>query len=126
MTDHTSSTKKMKGFHKLLLIAGVVAIVVFEAFCGWKVHGLSEQQKEYKLDYAFANNVQYGLLSVDVWREQVVSAASSEIRQYRLSPEQQAELRKEINQLLNTLVAHAFEIINRPQKSIGGKLKKLA
>jgi hypothetical protein len=84
------------------------------------------QQKQHKLDYAFVNNVAYGLLSVDIWRDQVIAAASSEIKQYRLSPEQQAELRKEINQLLRTLVTHAFEIINRPQKSIGGKLKKLA
>ncbi|MDB5210607.1 MAG: paraquat-inducible protein [Sediminibacterium sp.] len=110
---------------KWLLITGITVILIIEGLCGFKVYHLSTQQKEYKLDYAFVNNVQYGLLSVDVWREQVIAAASSEIRQYRLTPEQQAELRKEINQLLRTLVAHAFEIINKPQKSIGGKLKKL-
>jgi len=111
---------------KILLIAGVAIILAAESLCGLKVHDLSARQKACKLDYAFANNVQYGLLSVNVWRDQVVSAASSEISQYRLSPEQQKELRKEIDQLLTTLIDHAFEIINRPQKSIGGKLKKLA
>jgi hypothetical protein len=119
-------TRKNTALHRILLIAGVAVLLAIEVLCGLKVHDLSARQKDYKLDYAFVNNVAYGLLSVDVWRDQIVSAASAEIRQYRLSPEQQKELRKEINQLLNTLVAHSFEIINRPQKSIGGKLRKLA
>ncbi len=107
------------------MIAGVVILLIMESLFGIKVHSLSAEQKAYKLDYALVNNVSYGLLSVDVWREQIVSAASAEIREYRLSPEQQAELRKEIDQLLRTLIAHAFDIINQPQKSLGGKLKKL-
>ncbi|MES2373989.1 MAG: paraquat-inducible protein A [Bacteroidota bacterium] len=124
--DTHFSHKQASPIIKWLLIAGVSAMLIIEVICGMRVQKLSKQQKEYKLDYAFVNNVAYGLLSVDIWRDQVIAAASSEISQYRLSPEQQKELRKEINQLLRTLVAHAFEIINRPQKSIGGKLKKLA
>src|ERR1700741_1458539 len=85
---------------KWLLITGVSVILIIEGLCGAKVHTLSAEQKEYKLDYAFVNNVQYGLLSVNIWRGQVISAVSSEVRQYKLSPEQQAELRKEIDQLL--------------------------
>jgi hypothetical protein len=126
MTAEPRSSKKAIPVAKWLLIAGVLVILIIEALCGLRVQKLSTQQKEYKLDYAFVNNVAYGLLSVDIWRDQVIAAASSEIRQYRLSPEQQVELRKEIDQLLRALVAHAFEIINKPQKSLGGKLKKLA
>ncbi|NCI50940.1 paraquat-inducible protein A [Sediminibacterium roseum] len=111
--------------YKLLLIAGVGILLFIEVLCGLKVRDLSAAQKEYNSSYAEVINVSYGLLSVDVWREQIVSAARQEIGQYRLTPEQQVELRKEINQLLRTLVAHAFEVINRPQKSIGGKLRKL-
>ncbi len=125
MTADTLSHKQATGLTRWLLIAGVSVILIIEGLFGFRVHSLSSQQKQYKLDYAIVNNVQYGLLSVDIWREQVIVAASSEIRQYRLSPEQQAELRKEIDQLLRTLVAHAFEIINKPQTSLGGKLKKL-
>ena len=121
----SDQTKKLPAYAKPLLIAGVIVILVIEALCGFKVRSLSAEQKHLNLDYALVNNISYGLLSVDVWRDHIVSAASSEIRQYRLSPEQQAELRKEIDQLLRTLVAHAFEIINKPQKSLGGKLKKL-
>jgi hypothetical protein len=125
MSAESTSSKQVSTLTKWLLIGGVSVILIIEGLCGLKVHSLSVQQKEYKLDYAFVNNVQYGLLSVDIWRDQVIAAASLEIGQYRLSPEQQAELRKEIDQLLRTLVAHAFEIINKPQKSLGAKLKKL-
>lgn len=125
MTTSTQLPKKNPVLNKILLLTGVVIILLIESFCGLKVHSLSQEQKEYKLDYAFVNNVAYGLLSVDIWRDQVVAAASSEIKQYRLSPEQQQELRKEIDQLMRALVTHAFEIINKPQKSLGAKLKKL-
>jgi len=125
MTVDTRSPKQTTTLAKWLLIIGVSVILIIEGLCGNKVHSLSAQQKEYKLDYAFVNNVQYGLLSADIWREQIITAVSSEVKQYKLSPEQQAELRKEIDQLLRTLIAHAFGIINRPQKNLGAKLKKL-
>lgn len=123
MTDAQPPRKPL--LNKLLLIAGVGILLVIESLCGLKVHELSVEQKRYNSSYAEVHNISYELLSVDVWREQIVSAASAEIKQYRLTPEQQKELRKEINQLLRTLIAHAFDVINRPQKSIGGKLRKL-
>ena len=90
MTADTFTPEKNTTLHKILLITGMAVVLLIEGLCGWKVHQLSEEQKTHKLDYAFVNNVQYGLLSVDIWREQVIAAASSEIKQYRLSPEQQA------------------------------------
>jgi hypothetical protein len=54
-----------------LLVAVVGILLLVEAWCGYQVHGLSEKRKEYKMDYAFVNNVSFGLLSVDVWRDQV-------------------------------------------------------
>ncbi len=113
-------------FVKFLLITGVVVLLLIEAWCGYQVHKLSGKREEYKMAYAFVNNVSFGLLSVDVWRDQVVAAASGEIGEFSLSPEQKEDLRKQINQQLNGLVDQAFQAIDKPQKSIGGKLKKLA
>ena len=66
MSDKTHTPR----YVKLLLIAGVSLLLLIEAWCGFRVHELSEEQKHYKVDYAFVNNVSYGLLSVDAWREQ--------------------------------------------------------
>ena len=111
-------------YAKLLLIVGVSLLLLLEAWFGFRVHELSEEQKQYKIDYAFVNNVSYGLLSVDAWRDQVVSAIKKEAGDFRLTPEQQKELRKEIHQVLLAVVDHAFEVINRKQTSLRGKLRK--
>ncbi len=126
MTGQKNSTVNAPAFVKPLLIAGVVAMLLIEGWCGYQVHRLSHQREEYKKAYAFVNNVSFGLLSVDVWRDQVVAAASGEISSFRLSPEQEENLRSQINQSLHNLVDQAFQSINQKQKSIGGKLKKFA
>ncbi len=120
MSDKTQTPR----YAKLLLIAGVSLVLLIEAWCGYRVHQLSEEQKNYKIDYAFVNNIAYGLLSVDGWRDQVVSAVKKEAGDFRLTPEQQKELRKEIQQVLKAVVDHAFEVINRKQTSFRGKLRK--
>ncbi len=125
MTE-SQNIKNAPAFVRPLLIAVIIIILFIEAWCGYQVHGLSEKRRAYKMDDAFVNNVSFGLLSVDVWRDQVVAAASNEIGEFRLTPEQEANLRKQIDQQLHALVDQAFQSINQPQKSLGGKLKKLA
>lgn len=109
-----------------LMIVGVSLILAAETFCGYQVHILSNRQQEYKRDYSVANSVSFGLLSVDIWRDEIISAASSEIKQYRLTNSQQEDLKKEIEKILHGLVDTAFGVINKPQKTVGGKLKKMA
>ena len=108
------------------MITLVILLLAGEGYCGWQVHKLSEQQASARRDYSLVNSVSFGLLSVDVWRDEVIAAASAQIEQYRLTASQKADLKKEIEQLLHGLVDHAFAVINRPQKSIGGKIKKMA
>jgi hypothetical protein len=108
------------------LIAMVFVILLAESFCGFELHRLSGKQQQYKQDYSIVNSVSFGLLSVDLWRDQIITAASAEIKQYRLTPSQQADLQKEIESILHGLVDTAFAVINKPQRSIGGKIKKFA
>ncbi|MDB5210608.1 MAG: 2-methylisocitrate lyase, partial [Sediminibacterium sp.] len=126
MTGQHDLKPTAPAFIKPLLIAGLVIVLLIEAWCGYQVHGLTEKRKQYKTDHAFVNNVSFGLLSVDRWRDQVVASAGDKIEDFRLSPEQQAGLRKEINNGLHGLVDEAFQSINKKQTTIGGKLKKFA
>jgi hypothetical protein len=80
-------------FVKPLVIMGLVIILLLiESMVRLPGAWLNEKRKEYKTDYAFVNNVSFGLLSVDRWRDQVVASASDKIEDFRLSPEQEAGL----------------------------------
>jgi hypothetical protein len=111
---------------RFLLIVMVGAMITAIAYCGYKVHTLSHIQEQYRRDYTIVNSTSFGLLSVDVWRDEIIAAASVKIKEFRLTTSQNADLRKEIEQVLYGLVDHAFAVINKPQKSLGGKLKKFA
>ena len=67
------------------------------------------------------NSVSFGLLSVDEWRDNLVDAAKGQIQKFKLSPQQNADLKKEIEQILHSVIDKASASINKPQKSVGGK-----
>lgn len=87
-------------------------MIVLIGYSGWQVHTLSSRQEQNKKDYSIVNSVSFGLLSVDLWRDQIISAASAQVKDYRLSASQQEDLRKEKEQILHGLVGHAFAVIN--------------
>jgi hypothetical protein len=111
---------------RILLITGVTCILIAIGYCGFNVHELSDRQQRIKKDYMVINNVSFGLLSVDQWRDNIVSAVDSQIQQFKLTPQQRQDLKKEIEQILNGLVDTAVGSIEKPQKSLSGKLTKLA
>ena len=111
---------------RIILIAVVTCILVVIGYCGFNVHVLSDRQQRIKKDYMVINNVSFGLLSVDQWRDNIVSAVDSQIQQFKLTPQQKQDLKKEIEQVLNGLVDTAVGSIEKPQKSLSGKLTKLA
>ena len=72
------------------------------------------------------NSVSFGLLSVDEWRDNIVAAAKNQIRSFKLTREQSADLKKEIEVILDSLIEKAVASIRKPQKTVGGKLEKFA
>jgi hypothetical protein len=109
---------------KFILIVSISILLIISGFCGYKVHTLSVQEKQVKTDYSIVNNISFGLLSVSQWRDQVVSIVSDQIEKFEFTNSQEADLQKEIEQILNSLISKAIGIINKPQRSFGGKLKK--
>ncbi len=72
------------------------------------------------------NSVSFGLLSVDEWRDNIVAAARTQIQNFKLTPQQNQDLKKEIEVILHSLVNKAVDSIENPGKNVGRKLKKLA
>jgi Paraquat-inducible protein A len=111
---------------KLLLILVVSAIILTIGYCGLQVHILSKRQEGIKKDYMVVNSVSFGLLSVDEWRDNIVAAAKAQIQNFQLTPEQNQDLKKEIEVILHSLVNKTVDSINKPGNNIGKKLEKLA
>lgn len=111
---------------RILLITGVSIILLGIGYCGFQVFTLSHRQESIKRDYMVVNSVSFGLLSVDEWRDNIVAAAKAQIQKFKLTPEQNQDLKKEIEQILHSLIDKAAANIKKPQKTIGGKITKLA
>ena len=109
-----------------LLILAMTALLAIVAFCGYKVHTLSDQAEAIRRDYSTTNNIGYGILSVNKWRDLVVASVTNEIQDFTLTPAEKDSLQKEVTQLLNGMIDKGDSAINAPKKSIGGKLQKLA
>jgi len=111
---------------KLLLILGVAILLCGEGYFAWRLHTLSNQQKQIKTDYSNVNNITFGLFSVDQWRDKVAGIVNHQVKHFKLTPKQKAELQTEVEQIIMALINKAEAMINKPQKSLGGKIKKLA
>jgi hypothetical protein len=109
-----------------LLILAMTVLLAIVAFCGYKVHTLSNEAEAIRRDYSTTNNIGYGILSVNKWRDLVVASVTSEIQDFTLTPAEKDSLQKEVTQLLNGMIDKGDSAINAPKKSIGGKLQKLA
>jgi hypothetical protein len=111
---------------KILLVIGVSIILFGIGYCGYQVYVLSNRQENIKKDYMVVNSVSFGLLSVDEWKDNIVAAAKAQIQKFKLTPQQNNDLKKEIEQILNALIDKAANNIRKPQKTVGGKIEKLA
>lgn len=110
----------------VLLILGLGILLFGESYFGYQVSILSAQRKQIKEDYSLANSITFGIFSIDQWEEKIMAVVDKKVNNFSFSKEQQKDLQHEVEEELNSLVNKAEAEINKPQKSIGGKLKKLA
>lgn len=110
----------------ILLMIGLSLLLCGEAYFGYRISTLSKQQEQLKSDYSVANSITFGILSVDQWREKMAAIVDGKVNDYNMTAEEKKALQKKVEKQLNQLVDKAVAELNKPQKSIGGKLKKLA
>lgn len=108
----------------LVLVLGILLLV--QGYAGYKIFELSEQRERLKTDYSVANNITFGVFSVDQWREKIVGIVESKLNNYKLKADQKKELQRKVELQLNELITTTVKEFNKPQKTLGGKLKKLA
>lgn len=122
----TGLTKKATYIPKLILITGLIVLLLVEGFFGWRLHILSSQQEQVKQDYTDFNNITLGLMSVDNWKDKVADIVSHQVKHFSLTTKQKRQLQVEVEQVIYALISKADSLVNKPPKTLGGKLKKLA
>jgi hypothetical protein len=102
------------------------AILAIAAWSGYQVFALSNKRAEIKKDYSVMNNISYGILSVNAWRDHLINIITHRIDDFELTKEQEIVLTHEVGQVLHAVINRAEKMVDKKQKTIGGKLKKFA
>jgi len=110
----------------VLLIAGLSLLLLATALFGFRFYRLSVEQKHVKEDYSLSNNITFGIFSVDRWGEKISAVVDRRVKGFNLTAAQKKDMRLQVEKELHGLVNKAVSEITKPQKSLGGKLKKLA
>ena len=111
---------------KLLLILGLSLLLCVEGYFGYQLHELSDRQEEIKEDYSNVNNITFGLFSVEQWRDKVAGIVQHQVRDFTMTPAQKKALRVEVEQIILSLIDKAEALLNKPKKTLSGKIKKFA
>src|SRR4051812_4159654 len=101
-----------KTLSRIFLIVLLTPLLAVAVWCGIAIDRLSDERKEVKQDYAELNNIQYGLLSVDAWRDHITMIVNEQIEGFQLNKKQEALLTTQLNSTLNSLVTQAHDMVN--------------
>lgn len=117
----------MKTILQRSVIVLFTAVLLFvAAFSSYRVFDLSNERAEIKRDYSLINNISYGLLSVNAWRDHMVRVVTNRIDDFEFTPEQEVALKGEISGVLHAVINKADSMLNAKQKTFKGKLRKVA
>ncbi|MBB6107589.1 Paraquat-inducible protein A [Mucilaginibacter lappiensis] len=123
--QQNKETKRF-GLPQFILIVALGILLCGEAYFGFRLHALSSEQEQIKEDYSMSNNITFGLFSVDQWRDRITEVVNHQIGDFKMTPAQKKALQAQVEQQLHSLINKTVAEINQPQKTLGGKLKKLA
>lgn len=113
-------------FGKLALILTLVILLCAEGYFGFRLHELSNQQEQIKEDYSNINNITYGLFSVQQWKDNVSKIVNHQVRNLKMTKKQKKILQTEVEQVLAALIDKAEALVNKPKKTLSGKIQKFA
>lgn len=127
METHKKNTGSRKSLlHKFLLILSLAILLGTEAYFGFRLHELSDQQERIKEDYSDINNITYGLFSVQQWKDNVSRIVHHQVRNLKMTRKQKKILQTEVEQVLLALINKAEALVNKPKKTLSGKIQKFA
>lgn len=119
------STKR-KRFYQYILIFLSIPLLGLAAWSGWQVYNDSNTRAEGKDDFSTINSIEYGLFSVNIWKEEIKQIITTQIDTFDLNQEQEEALLEEIEDILNTLITEAKSKVHTNDQTFKNKVRKLA
>ena len=89
-----------------------------------RIYHLANERAAIKADYSSINNITYGLLSVDAWKDHLVRIVSNRIDEFELSAEQEKVVQLQIESVLHAVIDKADTIMHQKRKSLKAMLRK--
>jgi len=123
--QHNQPARKF-GLANILLILGLGILLCGEAWYGYHLQVLSEEREQIKRDYSTVSSISFGLFSIDQWRDKIGDVINGKVSDFNVTPEQKKAMQVQVEQQLNGVINKALADINKPQKSLMGRIKKLA
>lgn len=109
---------------KFLLLVLLALLLCVEGFFAYRLHVLSGQQEQIKEDYSNINNITFGLFSLGQWHDKVAGIVNHQVRNFSMTSKQKKELQTEVEQIILALIDKAEAMVNKPKKTLDGKIKK--
>jgi hypothetical protein len=116
----------MRYLQRALLMLFLIPLLLLAAWSGLKIYELSNMRAEVKRDYSTLNNITYGLLSVNSWRDHLINVVTHRIDDFEFTKEQEDTLRVEIENVLHAVINKADMLVDKKQKTFKGKITKFA
>jgi hypothetical protein len=101
-------------------------LIIVSCWCGLRAYKLSREHVRISDHYSKLNNITFGLLSVNAWRDHVSEIIEHRIEGFEFSAQERDTLEYEVSAMLHALVNEADHMLDKKQKNIGDKLKKFA
>ncbi|OAQ42093.1 2-methylisocitrate lyase [Pedobacter psychrophilus] len=125
-TEQKSTSTKKFGLASIFLILGLSVLLFGEAYFGYHLHTLSAKQESIKEDYSLSNNITFGIFSIDQWRDKIATVVNGQVTDFKITSAQKKSLQTQVETALHGMITKTVNEINKPQKSLGSKLKKFA
>jgi hypothetical protein len=127
MEDSTTVQKpKNKALKQAALVILLTPVLLYAIWCGYNIRNFSHERAAMRKDYSEVNNVQYGLLSVDKWKDNIFGIVNKQIDEFEFTPQMEDSLKQELNKVLGAVLNKAEKMVTKKQTTFKGRVTKFA
>lgn len=110
---------------QLVLLVIILPLLGVAGYCSVVLHKSSQTRAILKTDYSAVNNITYGLLSVDAWKEHLIKIVSNRIDDFEFTREQEMVIKGQIETVLHSVIDKADTMLHAKSKTLKGKVRKI-